>query len=489
MRLANAFGIVGILMVTFLNLHALPSGEKPMRIGTARQLFIDDYVIESRQGLARTLHHPDRYPGNPVLTGNEPWEKWHASPDGHPLLYDEETQEFKLWYSTNIYDENSATGDRYRLGYAVSKDGIHWQKPVIGQVAWGGSWNNNLFRWGQNWMRRGNVIKDLRDPDPNRRFKMTYGDVLSGRIAIVKAYSRDGINWQLNGDGHPFYVEYQNHNLLGWDPRIDFYVLYVRIADNPNKIGRSTSPDFVTWSAPEPILAPDPDEQDRGFKGLAAFLYNDLYLGFIWVFDKIQDADGNPLTVSHAELGVSRDGYSWQRVAPNNFFLERGGPSAWDWDGVLPVAPAIHDDKIWIYYGGWNMPYSSDASVRAEKGWFENGQRIQEATGLATLRLDGFVSLDAGPQIGTLTTRLLAAPGGNLVVNANAGGELRVELLDENNQPIKGYSAKDCIPLKSDGLRQAVRWANHPNTEALRGHSLKLRFLLRDGSLYAFSFE
>lgn len=489
MNRGTILGLLGLTMLAILNLPAQTPKEKPLRIGKTKQLFIDDWIVGSREGVARTLHHPERYPGNPVLTGNEPWEKWHASPDGHPVLYDEAAHQFKLWYSTNIYDENSATGDRYRLGYAVSQDGVHWTKPVVGQVAWGGNWNNNLLRWGENWMRRGNVIEDLRDPDPNRRFKMTYGDVLSGRIAIVKAYSADGIHWNLNGDGKPFFVDYQNHNMLGWDPRIGFYVLYVRISDNPNRVGRSISRDFVTWSEPEPVLSPDADEHDRSFKGLAAFLYDHVYVGFIWVFDKIRDAEGNPLTIAHAELAVSRDGYSWHRVSPDDFFLERGGPGAWDWDAVLPVAPVIHDDKIWIYYAGWNMPYSSANSIRAEKGWVENGQRIQEATGLATLRLDGFVSMDAGSEAGTLTTRLIEASGGDLVVNANVRGTLRVELRDENGQVIPGYAASDCVAVHGDGLRQAVRWANHPNTDALRGRAIRLWFLLQDAGLYAFGFE
>src|SRR5207248_600929 len=79
---------------------------------------------------------------------------------------------------------------------------------------------NNILRWGENWMRRANVIKDTRDPDPERNYKMTYVDVIGGRTAITKAYSRDGIHWRLNGDGKPWFRENHNSNLLGWDPRI-----------------------------------------------------------------------------------------------------------------------------------------------------------------------------------------------------------------------------------------------------------------------------
>ena len=44
---------------------------------------------ESRYGAACTF----REAGNPVLTGDKPREEWHADTDGHPVIYDEETQE------------------------------------------------------------------------------------------------------------------------------------------------------------------------------------------------------------------------------------------------------------------------------------------------------------------------------------------------------------------------------------------------------------
>src|SRR2546426_11227408 len=54
------------------------------------------------------------------------------------------------------------------------------------------------------------------------------------------------------------------------------------------------------------------------------------------------------------------------------------------------------------------------------------------ATGLATLRRDGFASMDAGETGGTLTTRPVRFSGKHLFVNVdNAKGELRVEILDQ----------------------------------------------------------
>ena len=202
------------------------------------------------------------------------------------MLFDEETDEFKMWYMTSQVDPKAHAGIQYKVSYAVSDNGYQWTKPNLGLVEWEGSRENNMLPWGTNWMRRANVIKDLRDPDPGRRFKMTYVDIFDGKSAVTKAYSPDGIHWLLNGDGKPWFRKPHNGNLLGWDPRIEKFVFYVRMPGSPNSVGRATSPDFVTWSEAETVLEPDPDESQKHFKGLASFSYEGIYLGWLWVFEK-----------------------------------------------------------------------------------------------------------------------------------------------------------------------------------------------------------
>ena len=72
------------------------------------------------------------------------------------------------------------------------------------------------------------------------------------------------------------------------------------------------------------------------------------------------------------------------------------------------------------------------------------------ATGVAILRRDGFASMDAGEEAGTLTTRPLTFRGKYLFVNADAPqGELRAEVLDETGRPIaptRWPTASRCEP-------------------------------------------
>jgi len=469
--------LLKLLALAVTSALAFTASLAPIRLGDAAQLFVDDYATQQLEGLRRVFHRPERYSGNPILTGTNPWEKWMLELNGRSIVYDDEVRQFRMYYGANLPDAAAPEGTRYKVCLALSEDGLHWRRPNLGLVEWEGSRANNIIPWGENWMRRPNVIRDVHDLDPGRRYKMTYVDVFGGRTAITKGYSADGIHWRLSGDGKPWFRDAHSSNLLGWDASIGRYVIYPRMDGASAAVGRSTSGDFVTWTEPETVLAPGPSDPGRDFKGLAAFFYEDLHLGWLWVFNRNQTAE--------AELASSRDGKAWQRAAPGRIFFPRGEAGTWDSEMVLVIAPVARDDKIWIYYSGWNTPYTAEAEEKATHGWVENGRRMQWAIGLATLRLDGFVSLDAGATSGTLLTRPLELDGSTLTVNARIDGELRVEVLAAG-RPLPGYSAAECLPVRGDGLRRPVRWKEHVGIEELRGRIVQLRFTLRNGSLYAF---
>ena len=52
--------------------------------------------------------------------------------------------------------------------YATSRDGIHWERPNLGLVEYQDSSDNNIVLLDASF---GNVIKDTRDPDPDRLYK------------------------------------------------------------------------------------------------------------------------------------------------------------------------------------------------------------------------------------------------------------------------------------------------------------------------------
>ena len=133
-------------------------------------------------------------------------------------------------------------------------------------------------------------------------------------------------------------------------------------------------------------------------------------------------------------------------------------------------------DEIRFYYTGisgrhWNT-YHKDVP--------------DHAVGLATLRLDGFVSVETSTE-GTLTTKPLVFLGDTLVVNASAeGGTLVVEALDADGKPIEGFTRADCAPINTDSVRHIVTWKGNPDCHLLQARPIKLRFYLKNAKLFSF---
>ena len=90
----------------------------------------------------------------------------------------------------------------------------------------------------------------------------------------------------------------------------------------------------------------------------------------------------------------------------------------------------VFGDEIQFYYGG--------RAYRTE-GNYHGDTDTRSGVGLATLRLDGFVSINAENQ-DTMTTKSFVFIGDTLEANANAaGGSIRAEALDPEGNVIKGF--------------------------------------------------
>ena len=152
--------------------------------------------------------------------------------------------------------------------------------------------------------------------------------------------------------------------------------------------------------------------------------------------------------------------------------------------------PIIVGDEIWIYYGGMGHTHGHPMYHEGKKA-----VGIKTGIGLATLRLDGWVSIDAGKEEGTLTTKALifeakeVVEGKELVVNANApGGSLIVEILDEAGKPLSGFVKADCDVFRGDAIRHRVSWKGKSDLRELAGRTVRLRFHLEGAKLYSFFF-
>ncbi|MFV2070945.1 MAG: hypothetical protein ACC645_28595, partial [Pirellulales bacterium] len=132
-------------------------------------------------------------------------------------------------------------------------------------------------------------------------------------------------------------------------------------------------------------------------------------------------------------------------------------------------------DRMLYYYAG----------SRARHG-LGGPKRIGMDIGLATLRRDGWISLDAGAEPGTLVTKPFIHPGGELHLNANAeDGRIVGQFLDEQGEPIAGWGPS--ATLAANTLAGRVSFDGR-RADALAGRTVRLKLNLTRAQLYAFWF-
>lgn len=136
-----------------------------IHIASDEQLFPDeDRLIEKQDNITRRIHQAQKY-GPPVLRPDKPWEEGTALLYGS-VIYDEEEHMFNMWYYAG----------RAGVAYATSPDGIHWDKPELDVYVHEGQKTNLIAKMSQ-WGYFREIIgvhKDLRELNPNRRYKMTF---------------------------------------------------------------------------------------------------------------------------------------------------------------------------------------------------------------------------------------------------------------------------------------------------------------------------
>jgi len=176
-----------------------------------RHLLLDSRIIEDIQKAELTLGTVKKPDANPLFGEDKPWERRFDNLYAN-IIYDDEDEIYKCWYSPFIVSKSSLgmtiqerketqyPKHEQEMGicYATSRDGISWDKPKLGLVEYEGSKANNIVWRGdadtgvQKWGPHGTgIFKDLRDPDPSRRYKAL---LKSGILSV--AFSADGIHWQ-----------------------------------------------------------------------------------------------------------------------------------------------------------------------------------------------------------------------------------------------------------------------------------------------------
>lgn len=469
--------MVKLLLLTLLIIQLSISAEMVVRdISSRWELFIDDWLVDRRENLSFKLHHP--LAKEVAITFDEPWE---GNSCAYVTVFEDEGI-FRMYYRGADYDQKTGKPTHPEFTcYAESKDGINWTKPELGLFEFNGSKKNNIV-----WQGIGtHNFTPFKDKNPNSPPDARYKALGIGEGGLYAFKSSDGINWQLMSN-EPVITEgaFDSQNLAFWDELKGCYVEFHReFNEGYRDIMTCTSGDFLNWTKPRFLDYGDaPREHLYTNAIIPYFRAPHIYLGFPMRFfpDRQKDVPGG---LSDGVFMTSRDGMHWHRwleafIRPGPMperWVHRNNMTAW---GILITKSSLPGAP-------------NELSIYSSEGYSEGYLRAQCRLRRFTLRMDGFVSIQAGYQEGELITHPLKFDGKELLINysTSAGGRILVEILDEGGNPIPGYSLNECIEIYGDEIEGVVHWKNGSDVSKLSGQVLRLRFVLKDADLYALRFR
>lgn len=474
----------------------LDSPPEVVLIDRGRQLFVDDFLVESST-LQRQFHQPTKYRDNPVLKPQTDLEKGPknqlaaTAPKSGGIWWDPQEKQFKMWYEAGWFGG---------IALVTSRDGLHWERP-------------NLFppeeKAAPNEVTPADVkpdswtvIRDEDTPDVSARYKLFVREPGGSHTIGAKCFiSPDGITWTgtsvsggMGDRSTAFYnpfrkkwvfgirsffsgrarhywegTDFMKDNVWKWDER-DFWKGEGWEAGEP-----------VVWAAADRLDKPDPQiGMPCQLYNLDAVAYESIMLGIfqIWRGPDNDHTFGTP-KITELNFAYSRDGFHWSR--PDRRASIPAGQAAGAWDrGYLQSIGSIcvvMRDELWFYYGA----FAGD-ETRPKDGMYANA-----ATGVAMLRRDGFASMEADQKGGGLTTRPVQFSGKRLFVNARIpNGSLRVEVRDDEGNPIAPFTLANSIPFSGDSTLAELKWQGVEDLSVLKDRPVRFHFELENGALFSF---
>jgi hypothetical protein len=234
-----------------------------MNIGTKKQFFIDDFLIESQHGVQLTMNPPYQT-GDLLLTGDQPWET-----NGNGFVWGgssiiKEGGKVRLWYQIDYLDFRPqpvgfVLTDKC-VAYAESDDGIHFTKPNLGLHEFRGTKSNSVVMPN---IEGCSVWIDPKAP-PEHRYRSQNGDEKLPELVFVS--SPDGFRWNKT---HSVDIGFNDsQNIIFWDPLRGKYALHTRrwIAQSNDweesyRVHRRLeSDDLIKWDNEAIVLQADKED-------------------------------------------------------------------------------------------------------------------------------------------------------------------------------------------------------------------------------------
>ena len=508
-----------VLATTLCSFFAVSVNADPTNIGTRRELFVEDHLIESISGDARLqLHHPQ--PREIAIVHDEPWE---GTASGYHSIF-KDGDRYRMYYKSmhiDFPDGELRTDSHPRFcAYAESADGIVWERPELGLHEFAGSKANNIVLTSETM--NGLAIDAghpavFKDQNPDTPANARYKAIIRSREknGLIVLASANGIHWKPHFNHLVLRLRgaFDSQNLAFWDPTINAYRAYWRTSPEgiindtewkpkgPRSIRTGISSDLNEWENIKDLTFDDPTPQEMYTNGVYPYhRAPHILLGFPMRYierengpamEALPDSENRSIraaahprygyALSEGLLMASRDGNHFKRW--NEAFLRPGPacPGTWHY-GAPSIAWGLIETDAMLPGAGKEL-----SLYALEDYWHGQGSALRRYT----LRLDGFVSVSASWNGGALLTKPLIFDGSQLELNfsTSAAGSLRVELQYENGQPIPGFSLEDCHEYFGDSTERVVTWNRDPDLSEIAGRTVRIRFELKDADLYSFKFR
>jgi hypothetical protein len=477
--------IVMLLLGMLSSVFEVSAQPSPIDTGNRVELFVDHHLIESMDGTELRLHEPRGMES--VVQFDKPWEGRYS---GYTtVLKDGDT--YRMYYR-GLPTAGKDGSNTETTCYAESADGIHWTKPELGLFEWEGSKANNIILSGHAPLSHNFSPFLDTNPDcpPEERLKAVAGTEKSGLVAFV---SGDGVRWKKIQE-EPVFTEgvFDSQNVAFWSELEQRYVCFFRVwSDGGYKgyrsVAKTTSKDFINWTNPtEMTYGGTPREHlytnqthpyyrnPHVYIAIAARFMPGRRVVSAEAFQKIGGEASYSGDSSDTVLMTSRGGTNYDRTFMEGFVRPGLGLNNWTSRTNYPalgVVP-INDETMSFY---------------VNRNYGQNSAYLQRMT----LRIDGFSSLHAPYQGGTMTTKPFRFNGDQLIINyaTSAAGSIWVELQDQDGTPLEGYTLKDCNEILGDQIQRTVTWSEKLDVSPLQGKVVRMRVRIKDADLYSLRFR
>lgn len=455
---------------------------------TSVHLILDAQSVQAAEDIEFHLHQATKHPESPVIIPGMPHE-WDGMQINWPsqVLYDHEDKLFRCWYNgveavqydPKVYPERKGyahwLGKIWRLGYAESKDGVYWDKPLLEQYKHRGMPTNVLKSdyeqqaTGMGWdhvasMQSVWLNPAARSPDEkycsmntevgsdaegNRSFKM---------FRKVVYNSPDGKQWKR---GKVFYdapstsdavpaPNVLDINQVIYEPNHPDPSLRVKAygqTDRPIHPGRGNrgigvvhGPDLFGFRHEhlKLVMEADPAIEDEIHWNKVTKLENGYYL---MIHDSSHfDYSGNIPPSSDLRLAISSNGVQFRRVHAHSAMIPRGTKAMFDHNQMVSSSIVEFGDQVHFYYHGTPVCYRPwPKAPKGVPGNLRASTLYPTFMGLATVPRDQFAY--ATPVVGkagsVTSLPIEVSAGKSLWVNVDAApSEMALTLMAQDGREV-----------------------------------------------------